>query len=66
MQREYIKICREAEKNSKLNPGSRNFDCEGMLDRGDDTLQFMTDWYRDAMKKGEFDWSKYNKHLKRK
>jgi len=26
----------------------------------------MTDWYKDAMKKGEFNWSKYEKYLKRK
>uniref|UniRef100_A0A6C0F534 WGR domain-containing protein n=1 Tax=viral metagenome TaxID=1070528 RepID=A0A6C0F534_9ZZZZ len=66
IQREYVKVCRKTEKNSKLNPGSRNFDCEGMLDREDNTLQLMTDWYKDAMKKGDFDWSKYEKHLKRK
>ena len=66
IQREYVKVCRKAEKNSKLNPGSRNFDCEGMLDREDKTLQLMTDWYKDAMKNGEFNWSKYEKHLKRK
>ena len=66
IQREYVKVCRKAEKNSKLNPGGRNFDCEGMLDREDKTLQLMTDWYKDAMKNGEFNWSKYEKHLKRK
>ena len=66
IQREYVKVCRKAEKNSKLNPGGRNFDCEGMLDRDDKTLQLMTDWYKDAMKNGEFNWSKYEKHLKRK
>ena len=66
IQREYLKICRKAEKNSKLNPGSRNFDCEGMLDREDKTLQLTTDWYKDAMKNGEFNWSKYEKNLKRK
>lgn len=66
IQREYVKVCRKAEKNSKLNPGSRNFDCEGMLDRDDNTLKLMTDWYKDAMKKGEFNWSKYEKHLKKK
>jgi len=66
IQREYVKVCRKAEKNSKLNPGSRNFDCEGMLDREDKTLQLTTDWYKDAMKNGEFNWSKYEKNLKRK
>lgn len=64
IQREYLKICRKAENNSKLNPGSRNFDCEGMLDSEDDTLQWKADWYKDAMKHGEFNWSEYEKHFR--
>ena len=65
IQREYVKVCRKAEKNSKLNPGSRNFDCEGMLDRDDNTLKLMTDWYKDAMKNGEFNWSKYETYFRK-
>ena len=64
--KEYVKVCRKAEKNSKLNHRYGNFDCEGMLDHEDNTLQLMTDWYKDAMKNGEFNWSKYEKYLKRK
>jgi len=65
IQREYLKICRKAEKNSKLNPGSRNFDCEGMLDWNDDTLKLKADWYKDAMKHGKFNWSKYEKYFRK-
>ena len=63
IQREYLKICRKAEKNSKLNPGSRNFECEGMLDWDDDKLKLKADWYKDAMKHGKFNWSKYDKYF---
>ena len=65
IQREYLKICKKAEKNSKLNPGSRNFDCEEMLDWNDDTLRLKADWYKDAMKHGKFNWSKYEKYFRK-
>ena len=65
IQREFLKVCKKAQDNSKLNPGSRNFDCEGQLDsyKGSDSeLKWQIKWNKDALKKGEFDWSKYNEH----
>jgi hypothetical protein len=36
------------------------------MDQGDSELKWMTGWYKDALKKGEYDWSKYNEHTKSK
>ena len=66
VEREYMKICNQAEKNKKLNPSMRNFDCEGMLDQGESELKWYTEWYKDAKKNGEFNWDKYNEHNKKK
>ena len=66
VEREYMKICNQAEKNKKLNPTMRNFDCEGMLDQDESELKWYTQWYKDAKKKGEFNWDKYNEHNKKK
>ena len=62
IQREYMKICNKAEKDIKLNPARRNFDCEGILDQDDSEIKYMTGWYKDALKNGEFDWDKLNEH----
>lgn len=69
IQRELLKVCKKAQDNPKLNPGSRNFDCEGQLDsyKGSDSeIKWQIEWNKDALKKGEFDWSKYNEHEKDK
>lgn len=65
IQREFLKVCKKAQDNPKLNPGSRNFDCEGQLDsyKGSDSeLKWQIEWNKDALKKGEFDWDKLNEH----
>jgi len=69
IQREFLKVCKKAQDNPKLNPGSRNFDCEGILDsyKGSDSeLKWQIEWNKDALKKGEFDWDKLNEHEKSK
>ena len=66
IKREYMKICNKAEKDIKLNPARRNFDCEGILDHSDSEIKWMTGWYKDALKNKEFDWDKYNNHYKSK
>ena len=66
VEREYIKICRKAEKSKVLNPNQISQDCEGMLDQGESELKWMTQWHKDALKKGKYDWNKYNEHYKTK
>ena len=66
IKREYMKVCKKAQNNSKLNPGSRNFDCEGMLDKSDSEIKWHTEWTKVALKTGEFDWDKYDEHNKSK
>jgi len=69
IEREFLKVCMKAQNNPKLNPGSRNFDCEGQLDsyKGSDSeLKWQIEWNKDALKKGEYDWSKYEEHGKSK
>jgi len=69
IQREFLKVCKKAQDNPKLNPGSRNFDCEGQLDLykdSDSELKWQIEWNKDALKNGEYDWSKYEEHNKSK
>ena len=66
VEREYMKICRKAENNERLNPNRINYDCEGMLDQGEAKIKWQTQWYKDALKKGDFDWDKYNEYSKSK
>ena len=69
IEREFLKVCMKAQNNSKLNPGSRNFDCEGQLDSykgSDGEIKWMTGWYKDALKNKEFDFDKLNEHEKSK
>jgi predicted DNA-binding WGR domain protein len=66
IEREYMKICNKAERSKVLNPNQINSDCEAMLDQGESELKWMTGWYKDALKKGDFDWGKYNEHSKTK
>jgi len=69
IEREFLKVCKKAQDNPKLNPLSRNFDCEGLLDsyKGSDSeLKWQIEWNKDALKKGEFNWDKYNNHYKSK
>ena len=69
IQREFLKVCMKTQNNSKLNPLSRNFDCEGQLDSfksSDSELKWQIEWNKDALKKGEYDWSKYEEHHKSK
>ena len=64
IKREYMKICNKAEKDIKLNPLRRNYDCEGILDQDDSEIKYMTGWYKDALKNKEFDFDKLNEHDK--
>tara|TARA_B100000900_G_scaffold416224_1_gene450255 strand:- start:4476 stop:5864 length:1389 start_codon:yes stop_codon:yes gene_type:complete len=64
IEREYMKVCRKAEKSKVLNPNQVNADCEGMLDQGEKELKWMTKWHKDALKKGEYNWDKYEDHYK--
>ena len=66
IEREYMKVCKKAEKSKVLNPNSISQDCEAMLDQGDSEIKYMTGWYKDALKNKEFDWDKYNNHYKSK
>jgi predicted DNA-binding WGR domain protein len=66
IKREYMKICNKAEKDIKLNPLRRNYDCEGILDHDDSEIKYMTGWYKDALKNKEFDFDKLNEHNKSK
>ena len=64
IEREYMKVCRKAEKSKVLNPNQVNADCEGMLDQGEKELKWMTKWHKDALKKREYNWDKYEDHYK--
>ena len=66
IEREYMKICNKAERSKVLNPNQNNSDCEGMLDQGESELKWMTQWHKDALTKGEYDWDKYTEHYKSK
>ena len=66
VEREYMKTCSKAEKSKVLNPNMISQDCEAMLDRGEGELKWMTGWHKDALKKGEYDWDKYEEHSKSK
>ena len=66
VEREYLRICKKAEKKKKINPMMRNFGCEDLLDQGESELKWQKQWYKDALKKGELDWDKYNEHEKSK
>ena len=66
VEREYLRICKKAEQNKKINPMMRNFGCEDLLDQGESELKWFTEWHKDALKKGEYDWDKYNEHEKSK
>ena len=64
IEREYMKICKKAERSKVLNPNQINSDCEAMLDQGEKELKWYTQWHKDALKKGEYDWDKYTEHNK--
>jgi predicted DNA-binding WGR domain protein len=66
VEREYLRICNKAEKSKVLNPNAINQDCEAMLDQGESELKWFTEWHKDALKKGEYDWQKYEEHSKSK
>ena len=66
IEREYMKICKKAERSKILNPNQINSDCEAMLDQGEKELKWYIQWYKDALKKGEFDWDKYGNKEKRR
>ncbi len=66
VEREYLKACKKAEKSEVLNPNKISQDCEGMLDQGESELKWFTEWHKDALKKGDYDWDKYNEHEKSK
>ena len=64
VEREYIKVCRKAEKSKVLNPNQINSDCEAMLDQDEKELKWYIQWHKDALKKGEYDWTSYTEHNK--
>jgi predicted DNA-binding WGR domain protein len=66
VEREYLRICKKAEQNKKINPMMRNLGCEDLLDQGESELKWQTQWNKDALKKGEFDWTSYEEHSKSK
>ena len=66
IQREYMKICKKAEKSKILNPNAISQDCEAMLDQGESELKWFTEWHKDALKNKDYDWSKYEEHHKSK
>ena len=66
IEREYMKICKKAERSKILNPNQINSDCEGMLDQGESELKWMTQWHKDALKDGKYNWDKYTEHYKKK
>lgn len=66
VEREYLRICKKAEKSEVLNPNQINQDCEGMLDQCESELKWFTGWHKDALKNGDYDWDKYNEHEKSK
>ena len=39
IEREYLRICKKAEQNKKINPMMRNFGCEDLLDQGESELK---------------------------
>ena len=66
VEREYLRICKKAEKSKVLNPNAINQDCEAMLDQGESELKWFTEWHKDALNKGEYDWTSYEEHSKSK
>ena len=54
------------ERSKVLNPNQINSDCEAMLDQGEKELKWYTQWHKDALKKGEYDWDKYGNKEKRR
>jgi predicted DNA-binding WGR domain protein len=66
VEREYLRICKKAEKSKVLNPNAISQDCEAMLDQGESELKWFTGWHKDALKKGEYDWPSYEEHSKSK
>lgn len=65
-QKEFVKVCKKAEKNKRLNPGMKNFDCESFLDQGHKEIKWMKGWYQDALKNNELDWDKWHSHYSKK
>ena len=66
IKREYMKICKKAEKSKILNPNAISQDCEAMLDQDESELKWFTEWHKDALKNKDYDWSKYEEHHKSK
>jgi len=66
VEREYLRICKKAEKSKVLNPNAISQDCEAMLDQGESELKWFTEWHKDALKNGEYDWTSYEEHSKSK
>ena len=66
VEREYLRICKKAEKSKVLNPNAISQDCEAMLDQGESELKWMTGWHKDALKNKDYDWTSYEEHSKSK
>ena len=67
-EREYLKACKAAENSAKLNDSRKNFDCEGLTYRpgqepiSEEELKWNTKFYKDAKKRGEFDWTLHDEY----
>lgn len=71
IEKKYLKVCKQAEKNKKLNTFRRSFSCECALNYSkpvrahyNKELKWKIKWYKNANKKNEFDWDEYNKFHK--
>tara|TARA_B100001094_G_C18074753_1_gene742030 strand:+ start:866 stop:1243 length:378 start_codon:yes stop_codon:yes gene_type:complete len=71
MEKQLLKLCEKAQKNKKLNPMMRNLFCEDLVSNykegtmNKNELKWTIDWYKKALKDGDFDWNEYNQHHKK-
>ena len=71
LEKKYLKVCTQAEKNKKLNTSRQSFQCEDLLNDSkpvrafyNKELKWTIKWYKNANKKNEFDWDEHNKFQK--
>ena len=67
MVNEFMKVCTKAEKDKRLNPDRRQFQCDDFqLFSTNSDIKWTTKWYKDSIKNGFIDWDKYDKYIKDK
>ena len=67
MNNEFMKVCTKAEKDKRLNPDRRQFQCDDFqLFSTNSDIKWTTKWYKDSIKNGFIDWDKYHKYYKEK